>query len=306
MRRVNNRARPEWHERATEFILNIMAGFNSGYVFLATRKPNGKSWQDHSFKLGNHAQEIAQHFKAYSRNRYDHYFCPNAFSKPQRLAQFALKTNRAWVDIDGADPSKFDPQPGILIETSPGRTQGVWMFPEWLEPNEAAQYSKALAYNFGADKTGWSVTKYLRVPFTFNHKEEYDGPPVRLLRADFGHQKRKALPVGRDIWTASEAPIVHTQLNMPRDWRTAYMKYREKLHPRVRSLVEADRAYGFEKDRSKCIYEIVADLARAGARPEEIGSILWHNPYFVSKHGHDLEKLNEELWRILNRLGVQP
>lgn len=274
MQRVNNRARPEWHERATQFILNIMADFDRGYVFLATRKTTGKSWRDHSFKIGNHAQEIAQHFKEHSRNRYDHYFCPNAFQKPHRQAVFVLKTNKAWADIDNADPSKFDPQPGILIETSPGRTQGVWAFPEWLEPNEAELYSKALAYNFKADLNGWSVTKYLRVPFTFNHKEDYDKPPVKLLRANFGRQQRRALVVDRDIWAASEAPIIHTQLNMPRDWRAAYMKYRERLHPRVRSLVETDRAYGFEKDRSKCIYEIVVDLARAGARPEEIGSIL--------------------------------
>lgn len=304
-RRMNNRARPKnWVERAARFTMKITAEYRSGYIFLATRNAKTKKWQEHVFEIGNHEKAIREHFAKYSRDQFDHYFCSNSFSKTERKAKYVLPTNRAWVDIDNADPEKFDPKPNILIQTSPDRYQGIWHFKDRLIRHEAELYSKALAYNFGADKNGWSATKYLRVPFTYNHKEEYNRPRVKLLKCDLTQQKRKVIPVSEEIWNASSAPIVHIELKLTKNWRKIYNKYRDKLHKRVRFLIESDRAYSFEKDRSKCVYEIVADMAKAGAKPQEIASVLIHNPYFISKNGQDIETLNEELWRILERLGL--
>ena len=305
MQRVNNGARPErWRHKAVQFICGITDDFEEGYFFLASREVASKTWRDHSFRLGEHKQAISEHFAKFSRDEYDHYFCPNNFQKPQRKAENAQPTNRAWVDIDGADPERFDPQPNVLLKTSPGRHQGLWFFEGVIDSHEAELYSKALAYRFGADKNGWSATKYLRVPFTYNHKKEYDRPQVRLLKFDAEPQKRKAVPIGDEIWQASNAPVIHVRLTISDNWRKIYGKYRDELHKRVRFLIESDRAYAFESDRSKCIYEIVADMVRVGAPPQDIATILWNNSYFLAKHGKDLGKLNEELWRILERLGA--
>jgi hypothetical protein len=59
----------------------------------------------------------------------------------------------------------------------------------------------------------------------------------------------------------------------------------------------------YERDRSKCIFEIVAGLHDAGATSDEIASVLWHNPYFVSKHGQDRRTLGAEMGRIISKLG---
>lgn len=304
-KRVNDNARPErWQQKAAQFIIDIMADYSDGYIFLATRKVGTRQWKEHVFKVGKHEQAIHDHFATFGREKYDHYFCSNQFCEPERKAEHVHSSSRAWVDIDNADPEIFDPQPNVLIETSSGRFQGLWFFNEVIDCQEAELYSKALAYNFDADKNGWSATKYLRVPFTYNHKDEYDRPRVKLLKADLKPQKRKAIPINQEIWQASNAPVVHVELKLTREWRRIYAKYRDKLHKRVRFLIESDRAYAFEKDRSKCIYEIVVDMAKAGAKPEEIASVLWHNPYFLSKHGEDVGALNDELWRILERLGV--
>jgi hypothetical protein len=86
-------------------------------------------------------------------------------------------------------------------------------------------------------------------------------------------------------------------------WRSVYLRYRKMLHPRVKFLIDYKQAAGFEGDRSKCIYEIVADLHRVKASADEIETILWHNPYFLAKHGKDLPALHTELGRILSKLG---
>lgn len=86
-------------------------------------------------------------------------------------------------------------------------------------------------------------------------------------------------------------------------WRSVYLRYRKKLHLRTRFLIDHARAAVFERDRSKCIYEIVADMHKVGASAGEIATILWHNPYFLAKHGRNLPALYAELERILSKLG---
>jgi hypothetical protein len=86
-------------------------------------------------------------------------------------------------------------------------------------------------------------------------------------------------------------------------WRSIYRRYWKKLHPRTRFLIESKQVAPFERDRSKCIFEIVADLHRAGASVPEIAAVLWCNPYFISKYGKRLDKLHRELGSILPKLG---
>lgn len=78
-------------------------------------------------------------------------------------------------------------------------------------------------------------------------------------------------------------------------------RYRRKLHLKVRYLLGHDRVR--ERDRSACIYLIIAGLHEAGADPDEIASVIWDSPYFVEKHGRDVTKLNAEVGRVIGKLG---
>ena len=255
-------------------------------------------------RMADCRRALGAFFDAHSREVFDLYACPNAFRKPRRIAVLALPTPYAWVDIDEADVDTFDPQPGVLIRTSDERHQGIWRFADYLPPREAEGYSKALAYSFGADKNGWSVTKHLRIPFTYNHKPQYDRPTVKLLRADMSPRRRKPLALPREERRElRRQPLMHVVEPKHADAAEVLQTYRSKLHPRVRALITARRAYTEERDRSKCIYEIIADLHRVGAKPREIGSVLWVNAYFISKHGQNLDRLNAEINRVLAKLG---
>jgi hypothetical protein len=57
----------------------------------------------------------------------------------------------------------------------------------------------------------------------------------------------------------------------------------------------------YEKDRSGCIFFMIMALHEAGASPDEIGSVVWNTAYFISKHGRRLDKLNEEIARVVSK-----
>lgn len=76
------------------------------------------------------------------------------------------------------------------------------------------------------------------------------------------------------------------------------------MHKRTVFLIESTYVPAFERDRSKCIFQIIANLHEVGANHQEITDVLWTNPYFLSKYGADVDALALELGRVLNKLGA--
>ncbi|MGB3489831.1 MAG: DNA-primase RepB domain-containing protein [Xanthobacteraceae bacterium] len=227
---------------------------------------------------------------------HDLYYCPNAFSRRSRIAKFALPTKFAWCDIDSADPRRFNPPPTTLIETSPGRYQGLWRFMTSIEPDYAEAVSRHLTNTYDGDRGGWSITKMLRVPGTFNHKPDYDLPIIAVL-------ENCAIPIAE--WPSVDAePRLESKILQidptTHNANRVIRKYRRFLMPnRFRLMSDASvRSH----DRSRIVFMIVTALHNAGASPEEIASVLWVNPYFVSKHGRSLNALRAELSRIISKL----
>jgi hypothetical protein len=187
-----------------------------------------------------------------------------------------------------------------LWRTSPLRYQGLWLWNEPERPIKAEAYSQALAYRFGGDANGWSITKMLRIPGSLNHKPEYTKPKVELVHCKWKSISDRPRLSNQRLRRGKEA-LLHLRVEkyeLDKVWR----RYRSKLHPRVSALIRVRRAYAFERDRSKCIFEIIAGLNQAGATPDEIGAVLWSNPYFLSKHGRNLDRLHAEVSRVLSKL----
>jgi hypothetical protein len=110
------------------------------------------------------------------------YFCPHLFDEKKRQKEAATITPSAWADLDFFKPEDLLVQPTVTIESSPRRYQALWCFSEKVDPQDAQDLSKRIAYKHaeeGADRSGWDLTQLLRVPYTLNFK--YDngtGPPV--------------------------------------------------------------------------------------------------------------------------------
>jgi RepB DNA-primase from phage plasmid len=272
---------------------------NGGYVFVAARNPFTGQWNERSFSIPLDWKEVREFQEKYDPEEFDHYYCPNAFAQPKRLARFALPTPYAWCDIDNADPLEFEPQPSMLVRTSPTRYQGLWQFKKALDPKLAQQYSRQLAYEWGGDRGGWSVTKMLRLPGTLNHKPAYNRPQV-IIEWDDGpvFLGAPAIAGSSRIGPASKISIDFLRYESS----AVIAKYKRQLLPSRKRFMEDTVVRN--KDRSRIIFLIVASLIKAGAYPDEIGAVLWQSPYFISKHGHSPKKLTAEINRITSKLGA--
>src|SRR5262249_25123209 len=85
------------------------------------------------------------------------------------------------------------------------------------------------------DRNGWSITKYLRVPWTYNHKPEYDRPLIELIAAgtDKPQSKRPRRFSVREVSHAADLRVDPSRY----DPRKVLQKYRGQLRPRVRWLI---------------------------------------------------------------------
>jgi hypothetical protein len=113
--------------------------------------------------------DIAEHYETA-----DVYFCPHLFGEKRRSKETVTVCPAAWADLDECKPEKLLVTPSIVMETSEGHWQALWLFEEPQEPRQAERLSRRIAYFHKADgcDSGWALTKLLRVPLTHNHKPE--------------------------------------------------------------------------------------------------------------------------------------
>ncbi|WP_197412556.1 DNA-primase RepB domain-containing protein [Novosphingobium sp. Fuku2-ISO-50] len=267
----------------------------AAYTFLGTRQ--GASWNDHAIR-GNRGARIARLLESYAPERFDIYFCPNAFTEPRRQMGLALPSPYAWCDIDDADPRGYDPAPNILWRTSPGRLQGIWIWDQ-AQPGAVAEiHSRNIVYKDGGDKGGWSITKMLRLPGTINHKPEYGRPLVTLRRFDVTPQRLPASIRNERPQIAKARPTKIITAGL--DAKEIMRRYRLKIGLQAGTLMMAKRV--MRKDRSGAVFIIVAALIAAGASDSEIATVLLVNPYFVDKWGADPDEAEKQIIQIHARL----
>ena len=271
------------------------------FSFLAFRKVTTGKWIEKAIEIPLSLQDSMELLNKFNRWDYDQYFCPNLFSKPRRKQQYALSTRLALCDMDESDPETYDPWASLVWRTSPNRYQALWLWDQPYKAHKAEQYSKALAYRHGGDKNGWSCTNMLRLIGSVNHKPQYSEPFVEIVRCDWKEiQSRPLLLKGSNQLSVARMPDIDVNPEK-HNCDQVLKRYRKFLHPKVRTLISNRKAY--EPDKSAQIFHIIIGLHEAGASPDEIASVLWINPYFIEKHGRNLGKLNEEIARVISKLG---
>src|SRR4029077_1997204 len=93
--------------------------------------------------------------------------------------------NVVWADLDTCPPEDVDPEPTLVIQSSPDRYQALWKLSQIVAPEVAEDYSRRIAYKYvtsGVDPSGWDLTQLLRVPFTINFK--YMAEPLVVVLPD--------------------------------------------------------------------------------------------------------------------------
>ncbi|NOE32177.1 DNA-primase RepB domain-containing protein [Ruegeria sp. HKCCD7318] len=314
-KRMNNQARPgDWKVAAAEFLVPIWrTHYDRDYVFVGTKEVGNDRWREHAFQLPVEVEDLVIFFEEFDRQDFDLYFCANSFEANERKKVNARSTRFACVDVDDAPLERFVPPPSISWRTSPGRHQAIWCYGEPLPVHHIEQIAKDLAYDFGADKNGWSVTKCLRVPHTFNHKPRYDRPLVRLINApsdpfEFALDppeyqcptERKPRRSNKTVRKRRRGTYKKKIARGQEHRRRILKKYHLKLTLMPRSLLGHDRL--LYPDRSDAIYAMVAGLYEVGAMRDEIDVAIWNSIYFLDKYGEDRRALETEVSRIVHKL----
>jgi hypothetical protein len=172
----------DFHRCLTFF--ELIFGTTEGYIAIGY-KPRGLD--DFKETFFRYPQDLSSmiNYSLTTSNTGDIYYCTQILSERKRVKENVKICPNLWVDLDQCGPENLDLPPTITIESSPGRFQGLWVLREPLDPLKAEELSRRLTYNFaeyGSDKNGWCLTKYLRVPFTPNYKYHANSfsPIVRI------------------------------------------------------------------------------------------------------------------------------
>lgn len=253
-----------------------------GQWFCVSTKSLSGAWKDHFIRRGNWRE-----LKDLINDNQDKnlYMCPHGFARPHRVKEHSVDPNLLYADLDSADPTKLSLRPTIAIESSPGRFVGYW----YTDKPASEDLNRRLAYQIGADTSGWDRTQVLRIPGTRNYKYP-SKPRVRILWSDGPHYEvdklEKMIPatkstVGEDI--EEEAAKV-------------YKAYEKKLSRWARG--ELFNKNVIPGKRSEVLWKLHNSCIEAGMTRDEAFKVLWVSPWnkFRERRGG-----TEQLWRELDK-----
>jgi hypothetical protein len=249
-----------------EVFLKLLFGRNEGFLCLAFATPDKKSFREHFFRYPEQMPEILFAIEKESVGT-NAYLCPHLFREKRRHKDLVSVTPNAWADLDECKPENLLVAPSIAVQSSPGRYQAYWLFDRDVDPNEAEDLSRRIAYYHheeGADRSGWDLTQLLRIPFTTNHKHGND--QVKILKAtrnkyelvDFGAYPTPPGYVMADEPMPEELPDESVE--------DIFAFYRSQLNPMVHRLFEVEP----DGDWSKALWNLEMSLFESGLTKEQV------------------------------------
>lgn len=290
----------------TQFFDALFAD-REGWVCIATTNPKAprSTFSQEFFKWPRDVLKVEQHILKVEKSL-NVYFCVNLLDKPERRKHNCLPCDFLWADLDNADPTILSPPPQIVIRSSPGRWQALWLLSLPLEPPQAESVSKRIAYAYGADKSGWDLTQLLRVPYTRNFKYE-DNPEIGVKI--FGTETRcppllfeslPQLPEAEDVdELTADTPMPEVK-DLPSEDHIIY-KYGARLN-----ASDFISTYTMElapdADWSRYLWKLIHICFDVGMEPEEAFSVCISSK--VNKYTRDGRPLSH-LWRDIIKAAHQ-
>lgn len=265
------------------------------YIILSAKGPDVQ-WKDVPLQYDDNIQgKLEKFFKEYPPEQYDLYWSPMPYSGPKRRLENALDTKFLVQDIDEYDdPSKLNPAPSYLWESSPNKYQGMWELDRYIEEEEYTPVNKALAEHIGCDDC-FDFTHVYRIPGTINHKYK-NNPPVKMPEETKKIYKPKAIKKVIGFSEKSE-PVSKAAEGANLTERKIYAKY--SISKKVRDLLALDNITGI--DRSGTIWYIENKLYELGMTPNEIIHLIRNSAFNKYKGRKDeTKRLRQELEKIIS------
>lgn len=249
-----------------------------GYVFIGFKEEGGV-WRDRRFQYSGAQSErkIRRAVEELTQQGGDIYWCPNIFTTPRRVRDGVAGGRFLYADLDAVDPSEIDPslKPTVAWKSSHNRFQSLWRLEESLPADHLEELNRRMSYALGADKSGWDLTQYLRIPGTLNYK--YDPPQLGELLWATGPIYQAGMletlvPSVTEMADAAKAPD-DRQLGA---FLELLRKYKKRIPSNVYRLLqyppkEVDKSVG---KRSDILWRMEHELIKAQIPLDDIVEII--------------------------------
>lgn len=238
-----------------------------GYLCVARRVINKGAFQERFFQWPDDLEGLGEYINESVMN-HDVWFCPMLFNIPSRKKEDVDVCPMIWADLDECTPDQLLVPATVVIESSKDRYQGLWLLNEPIEPQDAEDAAKRIAYyhaDQGADKSGWDLTQLIRVPFTLNHK--YDPPEVVLVTGAGDAVEPsvfEAYPV-----VAEDVAAIWPFPESIEDAETLLQEHKNNLPLDVWQLLQVEP----DDDWSRALWYLELLLCEAGLSREDVFSI---------------------------------
>jgi predicted transcriptional regulator len=213
---------PALTEKRSTFF-KLVFGAAQGIVCIAFLKPDDrKSFREEFYEYPTQLDQMLASVEKHVQG-HNVYFCPQLLNERKREKQNVVITPNVWSDLDTCHPDNLFVEPSIVVESSPGRYQGYWILERELDPDDAEDIARRIAYKHadqGADRSGWDLTQLLRIPYTYNYKypKGVSIPVVTVISAnrnlyrptDFGEYPETPEYVKTDIPMPDPSDLPHT------------------------------------------------------------------------------------------------
>jgi len=275
-------------DKRRETFFHLIFGKQTGYLAIAHRSKN--QLFENFFHYPNELPEALEHINNFFLE-FDVYFCSQLFGKKQRRKESVQDCPNLWSDLDTCPPEELLVEPSVLIESSPGRYQGLWVLDRAVVAEEAEDYSRRIAYRHaeaGADKSGWDLTQLLRVPYTLNHKYS-PAPTVTIAEANTKRYRIKDFAEypqtkGFEHLEFPFPDVVHL------DHESILKEHRKEINPRFWTLFYEVPT----EDWSKALWQLELLLLESGLAKEEVFVVA--NQAACNKYKRD-GRDEQLLWR---------
>lgn len=238
----------------------------SGYLCIAYISPiNRSETEQHFFKYPEELPKALQHISSNTRSGKHAYFCPHLFKTKERKKEQVESCPSAWADLDACNPALLNVEPSVVIQSSPGRFQALWLFDKPVAPIDAEDISRRIAYfhkDQGCDM-GWALTKLLRIPYTLNYKYgDTESAPLVVITSAHHRLMRKS--DFRSYPEIQATKFVHDEMpEMDVEPPLEIMqRYRTTLNPLAFDLFNADPTEG--EDWSSKLWKLIQLLIESG------------------------------------------
>lgn len=186
-------------EHRRTFFKLVFGELETGYACIAYRRTDTGQMFQRFFEWPNQLEDMLDNINAHADQLVHIYFGVGLYETPANRTKENVKAcTNIWVDLDTAKPASLLVTPSILVESSPGKYQALWLLEEPMSVPEAEAIARKIAYYHRDDGSDlcWDASHILRVPYTPNFK--YGNDPSSAPIVTIIHSKR-ALHRARDF-----------------------------------------------------------------------------------------------------------